>query len=68
MPKEKKVIINISNELYEKINQFIKGTSYTSVDEYIEDKLGEDFPSNKEFSEEEEKIIKERLKQLGYIE
>ena len=68
MSKEKTVQVSISKELYEKIQKFIEGTSYTSVDEYIEDKLMEDFPFKDALSEEEEKIIKERLKQLGYIE
>ncbi|MCX6641937.1 MAG: CopG family transcriptional regulator [Candidatus Bathyarchaeota archaeon] len=68
MSKEKTVQVSISKELYEKIQEFIEGTIYTSVDEYVEDKLMEDFPFKEVFSEEEEKIIKERLKRLGYIE
>lgn len=68
MSKEKTIRVSISKELYENIQKFIEGTSYTSVDEYVEDKLMEDFPFKEALSEEEEKIIKERLKRLGYIE
>jgi len=68
MSKKETIWVSISKELYEKIRKFIEGTSYTSVDEYVEDKLAEDFPFKEALSEGEEKIIKERLKRLGYIE
>ena len=68
MAKEETAKVAIPKELYDKIAKFIEGTSYASVDEYVVDKLTEDFPEPEAFSEDEEKIIKERLKRLGYIE
>lgn len=67
-----KVTIKIPRELYETLQQMIEGTGFSSVTEFIvfvmrtlastgkideEDKLTED----------EVKIIKERLKRLGYL-
>lgn len=63
-----KVTIQIPCELYEKINTKIKGTSFRSVEEYIILKLENEFPVELEYSEDEEKIIRERLRRLGYIE
>jgi hypothetical protein len=66
--KEDKVAIMISKELYKKIQTKINGTSFTSVEEYIALKLENEFPEELEYTEEEEKIIRERLRRLGYIE
>ena len=67
-----RVTIKIPRELYETLQQTIEGTGFSSVTEFIvfvmrtlastgrideEDKLTED----------EVKIIKERLKRLGYL-
>ena len=67
-----KVTIKIPRELYETLQQMVEGTGFSSVTEFIvfvmrtlastgkideEDKLTED----------EVKIIKERLKRLGYL-
>ncbi|MFP3950626.1 MAG: CopG family transcriptional regulator [Candidatus Bathyarchaeia archaeon] len=60
--------IKIPKELYEKIREKIDGTSFGSVEEYITMKLENDFPMEQEYSDEEEKIIRERLRRLGYIE
>lgn len=68
MPKEETINIKIPKALYGKIQSIIIGTSYESVDEYVINKLLEGFPSQDAFNEEEEKIIKERLKRLGYLE
>jgi hypothetical protein len=65
---ENKVIVQIPRELYEKIKTKIKGTSFGTVDEYIILKLENEFPVELEYSEDEEKIIRERLRRLGYIE
>lgn len=63
-----KVSVNISKELVNKINEKIAGTSITSVEEYIELLLENEFPEETEYTAEEEKLIRERLRRLGYIE
>ena len=65
---EDKVTVHIPRELYEKIKAKINGTSFGTVDEYIILKLENEFPVELEYSEDEEKIIRERLRRLGYIE
>ncbi len=63
-----KVSIEIPEELYKKIEEKIKGTSFSSVEAYIIMKLENEFPTVQVYSEEEENIIRERLRKLGYIE
>jgi CO dehydrogenase/acetyl-CoA synthase beta subunit len=63
-----KVQINISKELYDKVNEKITGTSITTVEEYIELLLENEFPEETEYTKEEEELIRERLRRLGYIE
>ncbi|MCK4317952.1 CopG family transcriptional regulator [archaeon] len=58
----------IPRELYQKIEEKIAGTSFTSVEEYVMLKLENEFPDETEYTEEEEQIIRERLRRLGYIE
>ena len=65
---EEKVAVMIPRELYEKIEEKIAGTSFTSVEEYVMLKLENEFPDETEYTEEEEQIIRERLRRLGYIE
>jgi Arc/MetJ-type ribon-helix-helix transcriptional regulator len=65
---EDKVSVMIPRELYEKIEEKIAGTSFTSVEEYVMLKLENEFPNETEYTEEEEQIIRERLRRLGYIE
>ena len=65
---EDKVPVNISRSLYEKIEKKITGTSFTSVEEYVALLLENEFPEEDEYSQEEEALIRERLKKLGYIE
>jgi hypothetical protein len=65
---EEKVAVMIPRELYEKIMEKIAGTSFTSVEEYVVLKLENEFPDETEYTEEEEQIIRERLRRLGYIE
>jgi hypothetical protein len=65
---ENKVAVMIPRELYEKIEEKIAGTSFTSVEEYVILKLENEFPDETEYTEEEEQIIRERLRRLGYIE
>jgi len=65
---ENKVAVMIPRELYQKIEEKIAGTSFTSVEEYVMLKLENEFPDETEYTEEEEQIIRERLRRLGYIE
>ncbi len=63
-----KVQIKISKELYDKVKEKITGTSITTVEEYIELLLENEFPEETEYTKEEEELIRERLRRLGYIE
>jgi Arc/MetJ-type ribon-helix-helix transcriptional regulator len=63
-----KVSINISKELYNKIEEKISGTRFSSVEEYIVSKLENEFPTEPVYTKEEEELIRERLRKLGYIE
>ena len=63
-----KVAVKISKELVDKVAEKIAGTSITSVEEYIELLLENEFPEETEYTAEEEKLIRERLRRLGYIE
>ncbi len=65
---DKKVAVKINKELYDKVQEKIEGTSITSVEEYIELLLENEFPEETEYTEEEEELIRERLRRLGYIE
>ena len=63
-----KVDVKITKELFDKIKDKITGTSITSVEEYIELLLENEFPKETEYTAEEEELIRERLRRLGYIE
>jgi hypothetical protein len=63
-----KVSILIPSDLYKKIEEKIAGTSFSSVDEYIIGKLKNEFPTEPVYTKEEEELIRERLRRLGYIE
>ena len=63
-----KLVITIPSELYKKIEKKIAGTSFSSVEEYIVSKLESDFPAEPVYTKEEEELIRERLRRLGYIE
>jgi len=68
MDDTEKVSIKIPGELYRKIEDKIEGTSFSSVEEYVVMKLESEFPAEPVYSKEEEELIKERLRKLGYIE
>jgi len=65
---DEKVAVEIRKELIDKISEKIEGTSISSVEEYIELLLENEFPEETEYTEEEEELIRERLRRLGYIE
>ncbi|MBO8161177.1 MAG: CopG family transcriptional regulator [Thermosipho sp. (in: Bacteria)] len=65
--------IKISDELYEKIEKVLEEYGFETVDEYVEFVLKEVLEDKNEgeeqvFSEEEEEIIKKRLRDLGYLD
>lgn len=60
--------VKIPRELYEKIETKISGTSFASVEAYIVSKLENEFPAELVYTKEEEDLIRERLRRLGYIE
>ncbi len=62
------VPVNIPRELYEKIKEKISGTRFASVEAYIVSKLENEFPAEPVYTKEEEDLIRERLRRLGYIE
>ncbi len=68
MDDSEKVSIKIPGDLYRKIEDKIEGTSFSSVEEYVVMKLESEFPAEPVYSKEEEELIKERLRKLGYIE
>ena len=65
---DEKVAVSINKELYDKVEKKIAGTSITSVEEYIQLLLENEFPEETEYTKEEEELIRERLRRLGYIE
>jgi len=69
--KEHKKTVLMPAELYNKIAERIKDTDFGSVDEYVEFVLEEvvtEEEKDQAFSEEEEKEVKKRLKDLGYLD
>ena len=63
-----KVSIRVPKDLYEKIEEKISRTSFSSVEEYVVSKLESEFPTEPVYTKEEEELIRERLRKLGYIE
>lgn len=61
-------VVRIPRDLYRKIEEIIEGTNWTSVDDYVVDKLKGVLPVEPVYTKEEEELIKERLRRLGYIE
>ena len=65
---DEKAVLKINKELVKKVEEKIIGTSITSVEEYIELMLENEFPEETEYTAKEEELIRERLRRLGYIE
>ena len=59
-------------ELYNRIEERVNATGFSSVDEYVgfvlEEVLKEEVEEEKAFSKEEEEEVKKRLKALGYLD
>ena len=71
MKEQEKKTVHLPAELYGKIEERVKVTDFGSVDEYVEFVLTEvvkDEEEEKAFSEVEEKEVKKRLKDLGYLD
>jgi hypothetical protein len=68
MSNDSSIPVNIPKDVYEKIEEKISGTSFASVQEYIISKLENEFPAEPVYTKEEEDLIRERLRRLGYIE
>jgi len=64
-------IIYLPETLYQKIEEQIKGTEFSSVEDYVifvlEEILKEEDDSEATLTPEEEELVKERLKGLGYL-
>ncbi len=64
------ITIKLPNEVVAKIAEDIAGTSFTSVEKFVESLVLQKYPELRkpDYTEEEEKIIRDRLVKLGYIE
>lgn len=67
-----KISVKISKDLFDMIKEQVEisGGAFNSVEEYIEFILSEVIKEEKtvsEYTSEEEEMIKERLRKLGYI-
>ena len=63
--------IFLSSELYEKVEERVKETGFSSVDEYVTFVLEEVLKNGEEetaFSKEDEEEVKKRLRALGYLD
>lgn len=65
--------VTIPASLHKKIEEFIKGTEFKSVSNYVAKVLRDSLsaaekPATEVFSKDEEEKVKERLKALGYID
>lgn len=66
---KKQYTITIPAELYKKIEERLKTSEFSSVDEFILNKMNEILEETKEsLTEEDEEKVKERLKALGYMD
>lgn len=69
--KSAAVPIPIPKPLYNKIEERIEGTEFTSVTDYVtyvlEQVVSETEEEKEVYSEEDERKIKERLRSLGYL-
>ncbi len=66
--RDSSLSVNIPRELNDKIEEKISGTSFASVEAYVVSKLENEFPAEPVYTKEEEGLIRERLRRLGYIE
>jgi Arc/MetJ-type ribon-helix-helix transcriptional regulator len=70
MKEQEKKTVFLPTELYSKIEETVKGTDFSSVDEYVKfvmEEVIKEEEGESAFSEEEEEEVKKRLKDLGYL-
>ena len=62
--------VKLPIDVIEKIQEDIKGTSFKGVEDFITQLVLGKYPEFRkpDYTEEEEALIKERLRRLGYIE
>jgi Arc/MetJ-type ribon-helix-helix transcriptional regulator len=69
---EEKVKVELPKSIIEKIKKRIQGTGFESVSSYIayvlNELLNEMEDDKDDFTDEDEKKVKERLKALGYLD
>ena len=62
----------LSNSLYDRIEERVRETGFSSVDDYVtfvlEEVLKEEGVEETAFSKEEEEEVKKRLRALGYLD
>lgn len=65
-----KLEVELSDAIIAKIEDDIKGTSFETAAKFIESLVTQKYPELLEpvYTEEEEEIIRNRLRKLGYIE
>jgi len=63
------ITVNLPEKVVEKIEEDIKGTSFETIEAFIESLVMQKYPELNErvYTEEEEEQIKERLRKLGYL-
>ncbi len=68
--QEKFTTVSIPKPLFEKVQERIKGTGFTSVSSYVtyvlREIVAEEEEAEEPFSKEDEERVKARLKALGY--
>lgn len=68
-PDEEEICITVPTSVAEQIQEKIKGTSFRSASDFIKRMVLAKFPPEERvYTEEEEELIHERLRKLGYIE
>jgi hypothetical protein len=70
--RDRKTAVMISEDLYEQLKEIIRGTGFSSVDDYVGYILRTQVGKNPEkqqgdLSEEDTEVVTSRLKALGYI-
>jgi len=70
---ENKVTIKIPRELYQKLRAMIAGTGFSSVSEFIIFVMrslasGGELSGEDRFTAEEIRVIRDRLRKLGYLQ
>ena len=72
MTKEEKVQVDIPASLLRKVQERMKGTDFKSVSEYVtyvlEEIVKDDDDDEQPYSQEDEEVVKARLRSLGYLD